>query len=185
MLPRPTFRLFAILVLATAISTSRRLTAAENRPNDEQLWSEAETRIEQHRKADATILVTDAAGTPVEGAEVQIEQTRHAFLFGCNIFAWGRVGDEASEAAYRQRSPTSSTSPRCRSTGGPTNRNAVSRSTSGPSKSPAGASSKASSAKAIRWPGTTPNRGGCLKSQTKFWNCNWPASAIASSGSAA
>jgi len=103
MLPRPTFLLLAILMLATPASHVRPALAAENRPNDEQLWSAAETRIEQHRKADATILVTDAAGTPVEGAEVQVEQTRHAFLFGCNIFAWGRVGDEAGETAYRQR----------------------------------------------------------------------------------
>ena len=45
----------------------------------------------------------DASGRPVPGAKVAVEQTRHAFLFGCNIFIWGRAGDEKAEAAYRQR----------------------------------------------------------------------------------
>jgi GH35 family endo-1,4-beta-xylanase len=67
------------------------------------LWAEADARIERHRKADATVVVTDADGKPLSGAEVQVEQVRHAFLFGCNIFAWGRVGDEAAEAAYRKQ----------------------------------------------------------------------------------
>ena len=103
MLPRPAFLPLAILMLATPASHVRPTLAAENRPNDEQLWSEAETRIEQHRKTDATILVTDAAGTPVEGAEVQIEQTRHAFLFGCNIYMFDRYRNEVQNAAYKQR----------------------------------------------------------------------------------
>lgn len=46
----------------------------------------AEERIEQHRKADVTIQVRSANGRPVRDATVRLEQTRHAFLFGCNIF---------------------------------------------------------------------------------------------------
>lgn len=46
----------------------------------------AEERIERHRKADVTIQVRTADGRPVRGATVRVEQTRHAFLFGCNIF---------------------------------------------------------------------------------------------------
>ncbi|MCL4191385.1 MAG: endo-1,4-beta-xylanase, partial [Thermoguttaceae bacterium] len=70
---------------------------------DEDLWSRADARIEKHRKADAVVSVVDAMGKPLAGAEVRIEQTRHAFLFGCNIFGWGRQPDEASERAYRER----------------------------------------------------------------------------------
>ena len=99
-LPRP---FLTVLAAGAAFVHILLATAGEEIPNDEQLWSEAEARIEQHRKADATILVTDTAGAPVAGVEVQVEQTRHAFLFGCNIFAWGRVGNEADETAYRQR----------------------------------------------------------------------------------
>jgi len=103
MLPRPALPHLAALVLLTAILQAPPAGAGEPASDDKQLWSAAESRIEQHRQTDATVLVTDAAGAPVAGAEVQVEQVRHAFLFGCNIFAWGRVGDETGEAAYRQR----------------------------------------------------------------------------------
>jgi len=82
------------------------LTAAaqpSGTPSDEQLWAQADERIEKHRKADATVLVVDAAGKPVPGAKVAVEQTRHAFLFGCNIFLWGKTADEKAEQAYRER----------------------------------------------------------------------------------
>ena len=39
-------------------------------------------RIDRHRKAELTVRVTDAAGNPVPGAAVRIEQTAHAFHFG-------------------------------------------------------------------------------------------------------
>lgn len=35
-----------------------------------------------HRHTHATVTVLDAAGQPLAGCEVQVEQTRHAFLFG-------------------------------------------------------------------------------------------------------
>ena len=39
-------------------------------------------RIERHRKGDLRIEVVDAAGAPVEGAEVRMRMTRNAFGFG-------------------------------------------------------------------------------------------------------
>lgn len=72
-------------------------------PSDDDLLAKADQRIEQHRKADATLLVVDASGKPIPGAKVAVEQTRHAFLFGSNIFMWGKVGNEKGEEAYRQR----------------------------------------------------------------------------------
>lgn len=78
-------------------------------PAEDGLWAGADARIEKHRKADATVMVL-AGGKPVPGAEVTIEQTRHAFLFGSNIFCWGtdedrlRPGmDPKLQAAYRKR----------------------------------------------------------------------------------
>ncbi|MHB1034675.1 MAG: endo-1,4-beta-xylanase [Pirellulales bacterium] len=68
-----------------------------------ELQAGADARIEKYRKADASVSVVDASGKPIPGAKVTVEQTRHAFLFGCNIFLWGRVGSEADENAYRQR----------------------------------------------------------------------------------
>jgi GH35 family endo-1,4-beta-xylanase len=56
-----------------------------------------------HRQADAQIQVVDSSGNPLSGVNVQIEQTRHAFLFGSNIFQWGRLPTEEMEQAYRER----------------------------------------------------------------------------------
>ncbi len=72
-------------------------------PADKELLAAADSRIEQCRKADATVVVLDAAGKPVPGARIDCRQTRHAFLFGCNIFLWGKLPDAAREQAYRQR----------------------------------------------------------------------------------
>jgi len=89
-----------ILVLAGVACPSWAVCAELS---DEQLLATADQRIEKHRMADATVLVLDAAGKPVPGAKVSVEQTRHAFLFGSNIFKWGRLGDEKMEKAYRRQ----------------------------------------------------------------------------------
>ncbi len=49
-------------------------------------------RIEQIRKGDLTVKVVDAAGKPVPGAQVHIEQKRHFFRFGTAAPA-GRLAD--------------------------------------------------------------------------------------------
>lgn len=54
--------------------------------NAQDLLATAEGRIEKNRKADVTIKVVDRRGKPLSGAQLEVEQTRHAFLFGCNIF---------------------------------------------------------------------------------------------------
>ena len=72
-------------------------------PTDAELLAGADARIEQCRKADATVMVVDVAGKPVAGATIDVEQTRHAFLFGCNIFSWGKLPDREREQAYRRR----------------------------------------------------------------------------------
>jgi len=71
-------------------------------PRDDELWQQADARIEKHRKTDIKVIVR-RAGKPLPGAKVAIEQTQHAFLFGCNIFLFGRAGDPAAEEGYRQR----------------------------------------------------------------------------------
>lgn len=69
----------------------------------ETLFANAAARIELLRKADGEIVVIDASGTPIANAEAVIEQTRHAFLFGANLFKWGKLTDPEREAAYRAR----------------------------------------------------------------------------------
>ena len=55
--------------------------------------AEAAARIEKHRKAELRIRVVDAAGNPVPGAEVKIEQQRHAYAFG-TAFVAARIVDQ-------------------------------------------------------------------------------------------
>jgi endo-1,4-beta-xylanase len=90
------------VVVAAVLSVSAAANAA-NRPVGDELLSAAEARIEKHRQADAVVTVVDAQGRPVPGATVRVEQTRHEFLFGCNIFKWGKVGQEQRETEYRER----------------------------------------------------------------------------------
>jgi GH35 family endo-1,4-beta-xylanase len=47
--------------------------------------SDANARIEQIRKRDVRIIVTDRYGAPVPGAVVRADQTRHTFAFGTAI----------------------------------------------------------------------------------------------------
>jgi len=57
------------------------------------LWTEAEPRIaesiERHRKSDLTLHIEDAAGQPLPGVDIAIEQVSSHFLFGANAFMLG------------------------------------------------------------------------------------------------
>ena len=79
------------------------LAAAADEPTGAELLAGADARIERHRKADVTISVVDSSGNPVPGAKIDVAQTRHAFLFGSNIFKWGNVPDPKAQAEYRDR----------------------------------------------------------------------------------
>lgn len=94
--------LFAVLMgicgatLCSAV-TAQTLSRAE-------ILDKAQERIEQHRKADATLILVDADGAPIkEGTEVVIEQQRHRFLFGCNLFMFDRCRSAQDNALYLER----------------------------------------------------------------------------------
>ena len=76
------------------------LAAAQD---DATLFAEADARIEQHRKGTLKIKVLDSSGKPVNGAVVNVEQNSHEFLFGCNIFKWGRCRNEDENKMYNDR----------------------------------------------------------------------------------
>lgn len=52
--------------------------------------------IDRHRKADAVLLIPDAAGV-----EVRVEQLTHAFVFGANIFNFDQLGTTERNRRYR------------------------------------------------------------------------------------
>jgi endo-1,4-beta-xylanase len=58
-------------------------------------------RINKYRKGDLIIRVINAAGHPVSGVRVAISQTRHAFLFGCNIFNLNPSDTSPQQIAYQ------------------------------------------------------------------------------------
>jgi GH35 family endo-1,4-beta-xylanase len=49
---------------------------------------EADERIEKYRKGVFKVFVTDAAGKPVENAQVKVSQSKHAFGFGTAVGAY-------------------------------------------------------------------------------------------------
>ncbi|MCY2986674.1 MAG: endo-1,4-beta-xylanase [Planctomycetota bacterium] len=75
--------------------------AAEQRERD--VVAATQAAIDKHRKVDAKIRILDAAGQPVPGVKVSVEQTSHDFLFGSNIYMFDRYQNEAQDAGYKQR----------------------------------------------------------------------------------
>jgi GH35 family endo-1,4-beta-xylanase len=82
--------------------TKQELTeAAEKR--EREIVAATQAAIENYRKADSTIRVVDAAGRAMPGVKVSVEQTAHEFLFGCNIYGFDRLPNEAQNTAYKKR----------------------------------------------------------------------------------
>jgi hypothetical protein len=61
-----------------------------------------ERNIESYRKGDATIQLADAAGKPVPGVGVELQQTDHEFLFGCNAFVLGQLKTAEENQRYEE-----------------------------------------------------------------------------------
>ena len=59
-------------------------------------------RIRKYRMADLTVEVVDANGHAVPNADVSVQQTSHAFLFGANVFGLSQTDSDAGlQAKYR------------------------------------------------------------------------------------
>lgn len=70
----------------------------------DQILSGADARIEQIRKGDARLIVLDTEGKPLPaGIELQIEQIRHQFLFGSNIYRLFECRTPEDNANYEKR----------------------------------------------------------------------------------
>lgn len=71
---------------------------------NEEILSGAEERIEKHRKGAATLRILGPDGKPWSaGVDLRIRQTKHKFLFGCNIFKLGQCRTAEDNAAYAER----------------------------------------------------------------------------------
>jgi GH35 family endo-1,4-beta-xylanase len=90
-----------VVQVAGLAAETRRLAA---RVEDERIQAARfENDIRNFRQRDMAVRVVDAEGRPVEAAEVEIVQTDHDFLFGCNLFAFRRWDDDKKNALYERR----------------------------------------------------------------------------------
>lgn len=65
---------------------------------------EADARIERYRTGEVVLRLIAPSGRPLgEGTRVSLEQTRHAFLFGSNIFMLDKCRTPEENAAYEKQ----------------------------------------------------------------------------------
>ena len=69
---------------------------------EKEILAGIDVRIENHRMGEADLKLLGADGRPVTNGKVLIEQTRHQFLFGCNIFKLNRCETEEENSAYEE-----------------------------------------------------------------------------------
>lgn len=69
--------------------------------NDEALQARIADGIEQNRKGDCRVRVTNAAGEPIANARVEIKQTAHEFRYGANIFMLDEFKEDELNQRYR------------------------------------------------------------------------------------
>ncbi|MCS7191833.1 MAG: endo-1,4-beta-xylanase [Armatimonadetes bacterium] len=101
---RRDFVTMVIRIIGNAVLAEGMVNGMEEaKAQDEQLLATAKERIERLRKGDITFVVRTPDGKPSRNAQLTLTQTRHAFLFGCNIFRWGRIPDPKREELYRER----------------------------------------------------------------------------------
>lgn len=70
---------------------------------EERVLAESDAAIERVRKGDAVVRVVDAAGKPIANSEFTVEQTRHEFLFGCNIYGFDHFRSDVENEQYKRR----------------------------------------------------------------------------------
>lgn len=62
-----------------------------------------ETRIQKYRMGLLTVHAVGKGGRPLPNARIEITQTRHAFLFGCNAFGYDPADASPGQKAYQSR----------------------------------------------------------------------------------
>ena len=57
--------------------------------------------IEQHRKGDAKLTVTDKDGNPIKNAKIRVKQKSHEFKFGANLFMLDQMETAEKNQIYK------------------------------------------------------------------------------------
>ena len=90
-----------VLQIGQLLAQTRQLAARVE--TERILAARFENDIRNFRQRDMTVRVVDADGGPVAGADVEIVQTGHDFLFGCNLFAFRRWDSDKQNSLYERR----------------------------------------------------------------------------------
>lgn len=69
---------------------------------DDRLLDDIDARIEEVRTGEFTVRLVDSQGKPLSGREVSYRLVRHDFIFGCNLFALGRLPGESRNRLYEE-----------------------------------------------------------------------------------
>lgn len=93
---------FASANLEVALALARTRGLVRRVANERILTARFENDIRNWRQRDVTVRVVDTEGGPVENADVEIVQTQHDFLFGCNLFAFRRWKGDRENAEYER-----------------------------------------------------------------------------------
>jgi endo-1,4-beta-xylanase len=87
---------------AASLAVPASLIAEEERSED--IVNQADARIEKYRMANVTLKLLGPEGNPLKtGSSINIRQTRHKFLFGCNIFKLNRCRTSDDNDAYAEQ----------------------------------------------------------------------------------
>jgi endo-1,4-beta-xylanase len=85
---------FVLTFLSTALAAW-----PASKPSDADILAGADARIQKYRTGEIVLRVLDAEGKPLPaGTKLHMAQTRHAFLFGSNIFMLGRLSPAENQA---------------------------------------------------------------------------------------
>ena len=105
LLPKMNRRAFlkaAVGATAFAVDAPALLARAAE-PSDQEILSDCTNRIEKHRKTSVSISLRDSSGRPLRNTPFTLEQQRHQFRFGCNLFQLGRCSNPEQEELYRRQ----------------------------------------------------------------------------------
>jgi endo-1,4-beta-xylanase len=92
---------FLVVISAVFLVMSTQAATYEGREAEAEWRKQASRNIEANRKADFTIAVLNKDGNALEGAQVRVKMTRHAFAFGAAVGATRLMAKGVDSDRYR------------------------------------------------------------------------------------
>lgn len=84
------------------MSESRKIILQSFEENRDYINCKLKEGIEKYRKGKARVKIVDSEGKPLQGIRVVIEQKKHAFKYGANIFMLDEFENEEKNKLYRK-----------------------------------------------------------------------------------